>query len=83
MQTTGERIFSCDETRLYATQPPHYFSWSSSTPNIEPRTVIVNGNSRIGFFAKHDIDAQSEVSYVNQILIDAAVLMNILIVATN
>lgn len=34
----------------------------SSTPNIEPRMINVNGGMRIGFFAKHDIDAQSEVS---------------------
>jgi SET domain-containing protein len=35
---------------------------SSSTPNVEPRMIFVNGDMRIGFFAKHDIDAQSEVS---------------------
>lgn len=33
----------------------------SSNPNIEPKMVHVNGDMRIGFFAKHDIDAQSEV----------------------
>lgn len=33
----------------------------SSTPNIEPKMIHVNGDMRIGFFAKHDIDAQSEV----------------------
>ena len=36
----------------------------SNTPNIEPRMSHVNGGMRIGFFAKHDIDAQSEVSMV-------------------
>ncbi|KAL3800053.1 hypothetical protein ACHAW5_003701 [Stephanodiscus triporus] len=35
----------------------------SSTPNIEPRTVFVNGDQRIGFYAKHDIDAQSELYF--------------------
>lgn len=33
----------------------------SSTPNIEPKMVHVNGDMRIGFYALHDIDAQSEV----------------------
>ena len=36
----------------------------SNTPNIEPRMSHVNGGMRIGFFAKHDIVAQSEVSMV-------------------
>ena len=38
------------------------FSNHSNTPNIEPRMSHVNGGMRIGFFAKHDIGAQSEVS---------------------
>lgn len=33
----------------------------SSNPNIEPKMMQVNGDMRIGFFAKHDIEAQSEV----------------------
>ena len=33
----------------------------SSNPNLEPKMIHVNGDMRIGFFAKHDIDAQSEV----------------------
>mmetsp|Transcript_27443 Transcript_27443/g.43347 ORF Transcript_27443/g.43347 Transcript_27443/m.43347 type:complete len:157 (-) Transcript_27443:60-530(-) len=35
----------------------------SSTPNIEPKTIHVNGDMRIGFYAKHDIDAQSELFF--------------------
>ena len=42
--------------------------WTSSNPNIEPKMIHVNGDMRIGFFAKHDIDAQSEVrSSLNQL----------------
>ena len=33
----------------------------SSTPNCEPRMIRVNGDMRIGLFAREDIDAQSEV----------------------
>ena len=39
----------------------------SSTPNIEPKVTHVNGDARIGLFAKHDIDAQSEVSPRNTV----------------
>jgi len=35
----------------------------SSTPNIEPKMVHVNGDMRIGFYALHDIDAQSELFF--------------------
>mmetsp|Transcript_8388 Transcript_8388/g.18797 ORF Transcript_8388/g.18797 Transcript_8388/m.18797 type:complete len:851 (+) Transcript_8388:112-2664(+) len=35
----------------------------SSTPNIEPKLIHVNGDMRIGFFAKQDIDAQSELFF--------------------
>lgn len=33
----------------------------SSNPNCEPKMITVNGDIRIGLFAKEDIDAQSEV----------------------
>jgi histone-lysine N-methyltransferase EZH2 len=33
----------------------------SSNPNIAPRLLTVNGDFRIGFFAKTNIPAQSEV----------------------
>jgi histone-lysine N-methyltransferase EZH2 len=33
----------------------------SPTPNIAPRLLTVNGDFRIGFFAKTNIGAQSEV----------------------
>jgi len=35
----------------------------SSTPNIEPKMITVNGDIKIGFYAKHDIDAQSELFF--------------------
>lgn len=35
----------------------------SSTPNCEPKIVTVNGDSRVGLFAKEDIDAQSELFF--------------------
>ena len=35
----------------------------SSKPNCEPKMLRVNGDIRIGLFAKEDIDAQSEVSF--------------------
>lgn len=35
----------------------------SSTPNIEPKVIHVNGDMRIGFFTKHDIEAQSEIFF--------------------
>ena len=34
----------------------------SSAPNLVPRMCVVNGDFRIGFFAKFDIPAQSEAS---------------------
>ena len=34
----------------------------SNTPNLVTRMCVVNGDSRIGFFAKVDIEPQSEVS---------------------
>jgi histone-lysine N-methyltransferase EZH2 len=35
----------------------------SSEPNMEPKMIFVNGDMRIGFFAKTDIDAQSELFF--------------------
>ena len=35
----------------------------SRTPNIAPRILSVNGDFRIGFFAKMNIPAQSEVCF--------------------
>lgn len=35
----------------------------SNTPNMEPRMIHVNGGMRIGFFAKCDVDAQSELFF--------------------
>jgi SET domain-containing protein len=35
----------------------------SSTPNCEPKIFIVNGDSRVGLFAKEDIEAQSELFF--------------------
>ncbi|KAL9188870.1 hypothetical protein ACHAXT_011360 [Thalassiosira profunda] len=35
----------------------------STTPNIEPRMIQVNGDMRIGFFAKQDIAARSELFF--------------------
>ena len=37
------------------------FSNHSSNPNCYSRIVSVNGDNRIGLFAKEDIEAQSEV----------------------
>ena len=34
----------------------------SQTPNISPKLMVVNGDMRLGFFAKRDIPAQTEVS---------------------
>ena len=35
----------------------------SSTPNTTPRTITVNGDNRIGFFALQDIEAQTELTF--------------------
>jgi len=35
----------------------------SSKPNCEPKMITVNGDIRIGLFAKEDIDAQSELFF--------------------
>jgi hypothetical protein len=35
----------------------------SSTPNCEPKIFTVNGDSRVGIFAKEDIEAQSELFF--------------------
>lgn len=38
------------------------FGNHSDTPNVQTKKMFVNGNVRIGFFAKQNIKAQSEVS---------------------
>lgn len=38
-----------------------YANHSSNAPNCEAKMIRVNGDMRIGLFAKVDIDAQSEV----------------------
>ncbi|KAL7581353.1 hypothetical protein ACA910_006109 [Epithemia clementina (nom. ined.)] len=35
----------------------------SATPNTTPRTITVNGDNRIGFFALQDIEAQTELTF--------------------
>ena len=35
----------------------------SATPNTTPRTVTVNGDNRIGFYALQDIEAQTELTF--------------------
>jgi hypothetical protein len=65
MPTTGElnRLALLNFVVHYSMSPKFMVSRvPSSTPNMEPRMIFVNGDMRIGFFAKHDIDAQSEVS---------------------
>ena len=36
---------------------------NSSDPNVEPRRLVVNGETRIGFFAVKDIEPQSELVF--------------------
>lgn len=36
---------------------------NSSTPNVRPATLLVNGEARIGFFAMEHIPAQTEITF--------------------
>ena len=64
MPTTGEfRAISdyCDNVEATSNS----LLSRSTTPNIEPRMIQVNGDMRIGFFAKQDIAARSEVRLIS------------------
>lgn len=53
--------FALDATRKGS--KARFANHDRESPNVSCKSIFVNGNVRIGFFAKEDISAQSEVRF--------------------